>query len=213
MNLPRDKKTRIILVAGVAAVLCGGLWFGVIQSRNAVLAGASSRLRKAQDRLTEAQKWLENSDEIKSEMETALKRLEEMEAQMPKANDDLFAKSYAMLDKAKAGHVVEIREVTRPEKKEGEKKKDVGLFANFPYDASVFSVSGVAHYHDFGKFLADFENDHPYCRVQNITLGTVLEAGAEGATGRLGKEKLAFRMDIVALIKPTQPARGTPDAL
>ena len=204
MNLPKDKKTRILLIAAVAVVVCGGLWFGVIQSRNTVLAGASSRLEKAQNRLTEAQKWLKNSDEIKSEMEKALRQLEDMEAQMPRANEDLFAKSYALLDKAKAGHVVEIREVTRPEKKEGEKKKDVGLFASFPYDASVFSVSGVAHYHDFGKFLADFENNHPYCRLQNITLGTVLETGAEGATGRLAKEKLAFRMDIVALIKPTQ---------
>jgi Tfp pilus assembly protein PilO len=204
MNLPKHKKTQIILIAAVVAVLCGGLWFGVIQSRNTALAGASSRLTKAQDRLTEAQKWLKNADEIKGEMETALKQLEEMEAQMPRANDDLFAKSYAMLDKAKAGHAVELREVARPEKKEGEKKKDVGLFSSFPYDVSVFSVSGVAHYHDFGKFLADFENNHPYCRVQNVTLGTVLETGAEGATGRLAKEKLAFRMDIVALIKPTQ---------
>jgi len=205
MNLPKEKKTQIILIAAVAAVLCAGLWFGVIQSRNTALAGANSRLTKANDRLTEAQNWLTKTEEIKGEMERALRQLEDMEAQMPKASDDLFAKSYALLNKAKAGHAVEIREVTRPEKKEGEKKKDVGLFTNFPYDASVFSVSGVAHYHDFGKFLADFENDHPYCRVQNVTLGTVLETSAEGTTGaRLAKEKLAFRMDVVALIKPTQ---------
>jgi len=205
MNLPKEKKTRIILIAAVAALLCAGLWFGVIQSRNAILSSANSRLEKANGRLTEAQKWLQNAEEIKDEMERALRRLEDMEAQMPKANDDLFAKSYALLDQAKAGHAVEIREVTRPEKKEGEKKKEVGLLTNFPYDASVFSVSGVAHYHDFGKFLADFENNHPYCRVQNVTLGTVLEAAAEGATGaRLAREKLAFRMDVVALIKPIQ---------
>jgi len=205
MNLSKEKKTQIILIAAVAAALCAGLWFGIIKSRNTVLTGANSRLEKANGRLTEAQNWLKNSEEIKAEMERALRQLEDMEAQMPKANDDLFAKSYALLDQAKAGHAVEIREVTRPEKKEGEKKKEVGLLTNFPYDASVFSVSGVAHYHDFGKFLADFENDHPYCRVQNVTLGTVLEAGAEGAPGaRLAKEKLAFRMDVVALIRPAQ---------
>lgn len=191
-----------MLLAGLAACLCAGIWFGIIQTRNEVLQGSGARLKKAQDRLADAQRWVKNSDSIQDELDSALKTLEEIEARMPKASDDLFARTYALLDKAKAGHDVEIREVTRPEKKEGEKKKEVGLFMDFPYDASVFSVSGTAHYHDFGKFLADFENSQPSCRVQNVTLGTVVETGAEGATLRLGKEKLAFRMDVIALIKP-----------
>jgi len=204
MNLPRDKRTQVILVAVVAVALGGGLWFGVIQSRNAIIRGAASRLDKANDRLTEAQNWLKEAESVERELGAALQRIEAMEAQMPKAGDDLFAKTYALLDKAKAGQAVEIREVTRPEKKEGEKKKEVGLFTSFPYDAAVFSVGGIAHYHDFGKFLADFEDNHPYSRIQNLTLGTALETGPDGATARLGPEKLAFRMDVVALIKPTQ---------
>lgn len=204
MNLPRDKRTQVILVAVVAVALGGGLWFGVIQSRNARLQGAASRLDKANDRLAEAQNWLKKAESVERELGAALQRIEAMEAQMPKAGDDLFAKTYALLDKAKAGHAVEIREVTRPEKKEGEKKKEVGLFTSFPYDAAIFSVGGVAHYHDFGKFLADFEDNHPYRRIQNLTLGTALETGPDGAAARLAQEKLAFRMDVVALIKPTQ---------
>ena len=73
---------------------------------------------------------------------------------------------------------------------------DVGLLAQFPYDAALFSVRGSAYFHDFGKFLADFENEFPYFRVQNISL----TAGSEGAVGT--EEKLFFKMDVVALIKP-----------
>ncbi len=204
MNLPKDKKTQILLIVACAAALCALLWFVVIQSRRAALTSARDRLAKDTHNLEEAQLWVQRADGIKEEMETGLKRLEEMETLMPQANDDLFARSYALMDKAKAGHAVEIREVTRPERKEGEKKKEVGLFPSFPYDVSVFTVSGVAHYHDFGRFLADFENDHPYCRIQNVTLGTASDTGADAAAGRLAKEKLAFRLDVVALIKPTR---------
>jgi hypothetical protein len=202
MNLPKDKRTQVMLVVAAGVVICAGLWFGVIQSRQRILQGSGARLKKAEEQLERAQSKVKNAGVTEGELETLLKTLEGMESQMPKASDDLFAKSYVMLDKAKAGHDVEIREVTRPEKKEGEKKKEVGLFMDFPYDASVFSVSGAAYYHDFGQFLADFENEHPYCRVQNVTLGTAQEAAPEGAAARLPKEKLTFRMDVVAPIKP-----------
>ncbi len=204
MNLPKNKKTQILLIVAGAAVLCALLWFVVIQSRRAMLTSARDRLGKDSRKLEEAQLWLQRGDGIKAEMEAGLKQLEEMEAQMPQANDDFYSKSWEQMRRAQAGHAVEIREVTRPERKEGEKKKDVGLLPGFPYDVSVFSVSGVAHYHDFGRFLADFENDHPYCRVQNVTLGTSLDMGPDAAAGRLAREKLAFRLDIVALIKPNR---------
>ncbi len=204
MNLPKDKKTQILLIVTGAAVLCALLWFVVIQSRRAALTSANDRLAKDAHNLEDAQLWLLKADRIKEEMDAGLKQLEEMEAQMPQANDDFYSKSWEQMRRAQAGHAVEIREVTRPERKEGEKKKEVGLFPSFPYDVSVFSVSGVAHYHDFGGFLADFENDHPYCRVQNVTLGSPSDTGADATAGRLAKEKLAFRVDIVALIKPNR---------
>jgi hypothetical protein len=73
---------------------------------------------------------------------------------------------------------------------------DCDLFANFPYKQIHFSLIGTAYYHDLGKFIADFENKFPHCRVVNLA------ADATG-TGPGGGEKLNFRMDIAALVKPT----------
>ena len=103
-----------------------------------------------------------------------------------------------MLDKARAGHEINIIDVARPSKGE------VGLLAQFPYEAANFSVRGAAYYHDFGKFLADFENQFPYFRVQNLLLGVSGESalGAE-PSARVGEEKLQFKIDIVTLIRPT----------
>jgi hypothetical protein len=72
---------------------------------------------------------------------------------------------------------------------------DVDLLPKFPYKQLKVSVTGTAYYHDLGKFIADFENTFPHIRITNLTVDT------GGATAE-GGEKLAFRMEVVALVKP-----------
>ena len=100
------------------------------------------------------------------------------------------------MEKARGGHEIEIAEVTRPQTNE------IGLLATFPYPAATFTVRGSAYYHSFGRFLADFENRFPYFRVQNLSLGTLAEAGGDPAAGRAAKDQLLFKMDVVVPIKP-----------
>jgi hypothetical protein len=70
---------------------------------------------------------------------------------------------------------------------------DVNLLPSFPYKQTTFSVQGTAYYHDFGRFLADFENQFPHVRVLNLSLD--LDATSQDP------ERLSFRMDIAALIR------------
>jgi hypothetical protein len=56
------------------------------------------------------------------------------------------------------------------------------------------SISGSAHYHDIGKFVADFENQFPTSRILN------LDISPSSVTAADEKEKLAFKMDIVSLV-------------
>ena len=73
---------------------------------------------------------------------------------------------------------------------------DVGVFPKFPYKAAVFPVKGTSHYHNLGRFLADFENSFPFVRVQNLELSPAPRTAGEDA------ESLNFKFEIVALIKP-----------
>ena len=57
------------------------------------------------------------------------------------------------------------------------------------------NINGTAYYHDLGKFIADFENNFPHIRIVNLTI-------EPASAGEPGNEKLSFRMDIVALVKP-----------
>ena len=57
------------------------------------------------------------------------------------------------------------------------------------------AVAFAAYYHDLGKFVSDLENKFPHCRVLNLSADPV-------AGGVSGGERLNFRMDMVALVKP-----------
>jgi hypothetical protein len=71
---------------------------------------------------------------------------------------------------------------------------DVDLIPQFPYKQAKISLSGVAFYHDLGKFISDFENTFPHMRIVNLTVEPANGTGADS-------EKLSFRLEIVALVK------------
>lgn len=194
-KLSTEKRNQIIAVGLGTLAVAAGLWYGVINTRKQSLADTRLRLASSQKKLDEARDRVKNADLIDVRMEESLARLKLIEDGMA-SGADLYSWSYLLLEKARTGHEVEIVNVTRPSKGE------VGMQAQFPYEAAIFTVTGIGHYHDFGKFLADFENKFPYFRVQNLSLGTTAEAGADVAAARIGKDKLVFKMDIVALIKP-----------
>jgi len=197
-KLPKAKRDKLILVivGTIAIVLC--LWYLVIKEIAQSKSQQQTKLDAVIDKLEKARERIKKSDLIETEMEAATKKLKTIEDTMA-SGTDLYSWSYLLLEKARAGHDVNIVDVTRPS------KGDIGVLAQFPYDAAIFNVRGSAYYHDFGKFLADFENKFPYFRIQGISLGTVSDnaAGPEVATARTGDEKLLFKLDVVALIKPT----------
>ena len=93
------------------------------------------------------------------------------------------------------GYKVEIPQFSR------EVTGDVAMLPKFPYRGATFTVKGSAYFHDFGKFLADFENAFPYIRVQNLQLSPM--AAPATATGEIKMtEELSFRMELVTLINP-----------
>jgi len=196
-KLSKEKRNQIIAVLLGAIAVAAGLWYGVITTRNQGLVDARKRRETAQNRLESARNYLRKADQVEADMEQAVQKLKVIESDMA-PGVDLYSWSYALLEKARAGQEIEVVEVTRPQ------KGDVAVLPQFPYDAAIFTIRGIGHYHDFGKFLADFENKYPYFHVQNPALGTAAEAGPEVSAVRIGKEKVLFKVDIVALIKPNQ---------
>jgi hypothetical protein len=197
-RLSKEKRDRLILVIILTIAIGIGLWYGVITTRNQRLGEAKARIRAAIDKLEKAKTLVKQTDKAEAQLAVATNKLKVVEDSM--ASGDYYTWAIKLFETTRAGHEVKIIETTRP------LKGDVGLLAQFPYQAAFFTVRGAGHYHDFGKFLADFENSFPYFRVQNLTLTPGLDSAvvADASTAATGEENVSFRMEVVALIKPGQ---------
>ena len=198
-RLSKEKRDRLILVVVLTIAFSVGLWYGIITTRKERLIETTATIRAAIDKLEKARALVKQSAKAEAQAAAAESKLKVVEESMASGVDH-YTWAIMLLEKARTKHDVKIIEVTRPVKGE------VGLLAQFPYQAAIFTARGAGHYHDFGKFLADFENSFPYFRVQNISLapGADSAVGPETPTSVSGEENLAFRMEIVALIKPGQ---------
>jgi len=197
-QLSKDKRDRLILlIIGTIAIVVG-LWYGVIRTRRERFEDSKSRRDAVVEKLERARTRINQAAKVQADLESATKKLRAIEETMA-PGVDLYSWAIQLLEKARVGHEINIIDVARPSKGE------VGLLAQFPYEAANFSVRGAAYYHDFGRFLADFENRFPYFRVQNLLLGASAESplGAE-PSARAAEEKLQFKMEIVTLIRPSQ---------
>src|SRR5438094_3184540 len=200
-KLSKEKRDRLILVVLATIGVVAGLWFGVVKTRQQQLDESKSRLTAAIDNLDKARKRVKQAEKVEADLELATRKLKAIEEIMA-PGVDLYSWALLLLDNSRSGHEVNIIDVTRPV------KGDVGMLPQFPYEAAIFSVRGTAYYHQFGKFLADFENRFPDFRVQNLILaaGSGLEsaAGSDVTATRTGDDTLNFSMVVIALIKPTQ---------
>jgi hypothetical protein len=191
-KLPKEKRDRLILVMLGTVVLLALIYFGWIRSQYGNMSRIKNDTKAAQDKLLGIEAIIKKSDATAIELADISDTLSHAEDDM--VSGDPFAWTYDTIRHFKTPYKVDIPTVGQPT------IGDVDLLANFPYKQLKFNISGTAYYHDLGDFIAHFENTFPHIRVVNLGLEPT------GATGD-DSEKLSFRMDIIALIKPNPVAK------
>lgn len=188
-KLPKEKRDKIILVAIVTIATCAALWLLLINSQRQMLRIVRQDAQKSRDQLARGEATLKSKDDVKQQFDQASRLLQQREKAMAAPND-MYSWLIQTLNEFRLNYRVEIPQFGR------ELPAEVGMFAKFPYRAALFNVRGTAHYHDFGRFLADFENAFPYIRVQNIELSPSVDGQSTAA------EKLNFKMELLTLVRP-----------
>jgi Tfp pilus assembly protein PilO len=191
-NLSKEKRDRLILISLGTAICALVLWYVVIKAQQNARDTVRKEILEQQSKVENAQRLLTSTTEVQKQLELSTKELKSLEEGM--ASGDMYSWIILTINKFRADRKVEIPQFSR------EVPTDVGVMPKFPYRAALFNVRGTAYFHDFGKFLADFENTFPYIRVQNLELEP---AASSSATSTGDPEKLAFKMEIVTLINPT----------
>lgn len=187
-RLPPAKRNQLIVVIIATASLIGLVYFLLINPQNEKNRGLGLSIGKETIRLQQYKTIIKQMDATTSALADLNQQLSHTEEDV--ASGDLSAWTYDTMRRFKSAYHVEIPSIGQPALGECD------LIGNFPYKQIRFSLAGTAYYHDWGKFVADFENKFPHCRVFN------LQADPVGSAAIVG-EKLNFRMDIIALVKPT----------
>jgi Tfp pilus assembly protein PilO len=188
-KISKTKKQQMVLVLVAASLVIAGLWFYVIKAQKSKLAVIQKKTLEIKDKVEKAEVLLKRTEEIELTLEADIKALETIEGEM--ASGDLYLWMINTLNRFNSLRRVTLLDYQR------ETIGEVGILPKFPYRAATFPVKGIGHYHDLGKFLAEFENSFPYARIQNLEL-----MPAPAKTGSDDAEKLNFKFEIVMLVKP-----------
>lgn len=198
-HLPKEKRDRLILVAIGTLAMIAGLYWGVVRVQRQTLVALAEKHSEEETKVSNAQRLASSTAELKANLEVVNEKLKAIESTMP--SGDMYSWIILTINsfKENGGYKVDIPQFSR------EVSSEVGIMAKFPYRAAVFHVRGTAFFHDFGRFVADFENTFPYMRIQNIDLEP--SAGSSGTRDGASvsgddAEKLAFKFEIVTLVNP-----------
>ncbi len=213
MRFTKQQKDNITAICLGAALLVVILWYSVMGMQKDHLATLDKKRDSLVEKVDNAKDLVDGMKKKQIELQDLQEQLSEKEAYM--ASGDLYFWVVTKLTDfiRNNGHRVRIIYTGRD--------WVIGpssMIPGFPepYKSVSYTVQGSAYYHDFGTFLADFENSYPYLRVQSFRMyrsdGQVVESsGPEGdsdnsvddsadKTPRVN-ERLNFEMQIVALTK------------
>jgi Tfp pilus assembly protein PilO len=192
-KLPKEKRNHLILVViGTLAVL-SALGFGLIKAQYDGLNQVAIREESARAKLKEMEEAVKRKQLVESVHNQASQLLNEKEASM--AADDLYSWMYNTVRRFQKNYKIEI-----PQLSPISAPSAVNLLPDVPYKQATMQIGGTAHYHDLGQFVADFENAFPQMRIANLTIEF-----SQGSTAPSDREKLAFKMDLITLVKSSQP--------
>jgi Tfp pilus assembly protein PilO len=191
-KLPKQKRNQLFMVVLLTVAVLAGLGYGLIKLQYDKLTQLASETDEAERKLEQMQDNIKRAAQLEAELAEVRAVLDGLEQGMAQSD------SYSWIINTIRTFRVEHK-VDPPQFSPSAEVSEVNLLPRFPYKQARLSLSGTAFYHDLGAFVADFENRFPHIRILNLDVER-----SPGATTQ-EQEKLAFRMEIAALVKPNLP--------
>lgn len=186
MKLPKSQRDKLILATLGTAVVLAALYFGLISGQLAQIHELKAQKDQKQSDAKNIEDSIHNAKKIETELNQKTAELKAAEGDM--ASGDAYLWMVNTIRQFRIGYDVDISQFSNLS------YPDVGLYPHFPYKQVAITIGGTAYYHDLGRFIADFENHFQHMRIQSLSLEP-----APVPTG-IDREKLSFRMQIVALV-------------
>jgi Tfp pilus assembly protein PilO len=188
-RLTPDKRNKLIGVTVATLTAIGLIYYFLIGPEIEAKQKLAKDIKTAAANLETIKKTIKQASINTGTLEaiqTSLSKAEE-----DTASGDLFAWTYDAIRRMKVGSRVDIPDIGQPT------QYDADIIPFSSYRQIKVRIRGFGYYHDIGKFLSDIENRFAHVRFENV----VLEPDTTSSSG--GGEKLQFRAELVALVKPT----------
>jgi len=194
-KINKTQRDQLIAVALGAVAVIACLWYLVVTAQKKELKAVNANCVKMTKTLKDASDKVRAADLVGAELAKSLDTLKQREAGFAPEHEPFswmmekmrnFQLPVNELHRYKSVSIADIKppEIT-----------DKGVIRGFPYKWAKFHITGEGYYHDFGKFIADFENAFPYFRIQD------LDISVPGV--RKDLDMLSYSFDIVT---PQVPA-------
>ncbi|TAK91892.1 MAG: hypothetical protein EPO07_19610, partial [Verrucomicrobia bacterium] len=189
-KLPKEKRNHLVLVIVVSLAVVIALGYGLVRTQYEELSAIHRRRDATESKL--------------QQMQDAVKKRNQIAADLAKAEETLALQEEQMITgDPQSWFFTTVRRFNKPAYRINNPTfsttlpGDVNMLAKFPYKQVTITVGGAGFYHDIGKFVADFENEFQHIRLLNFELWNL----SEQVPGE--KERLNFKIDLVALVKPS----------
>ena len=187
-KMSKEKQKQLALAVISSVAILGSLGYFLIKGGYDKLVALDQKKITATEKLQQMNDTTRHAKEAEKAFNETLGSLSEKENAM--ATGDLYSWMFISIRRFQKGYRVEIPQISPVTTSE------VNLLPKFPYQQATVSIGGTAHYHELGRFIADFENAFPYMRISNLTL----DLNPTMTPGDY--EKLAFKLEITSLVKP-----------
>lgn len=194
-KLSKDKRDKLLLICIAIIGIVAVLYFFVISDMKDEQAILNTKIVALKDKLDKSERIMRRQNDFHANLEALKKALDARQAQMPRPGEDhvWFLK---IMEDRRSKYNLDISEIRNPE------AWDPGVLPRFPFKGVSFNVTLVGLYADFGKFLADFENEFPYMRVQLVNIAPDTQAAPPGATATVEDNgRLRFNFRVISLNK------------
>ena len=185
-----DKRNRYLLLALITTGVLLALYSFQVHPLRTNLNAARAQIAQNLVKLQNSRRTVAFAHQTTNEFQLALDKQQLVEQSM--AQGDLYRWVINTFLGLQSQHQVEFTEFSQPVITDWE------IPPKIAYKSVAFTVSGTASYHEFGLFLASFENRFPYMRLQRLNLEPA--SGIQTDPGQ--PSRLSFTLQFAILIKP-----------
>lgn len=202
-KITKDKRDKLLFIGVLTGLVVSGLYAMVISAQREQIADLEEKTSRTRESLEKNARWIRQSPTIHANASALVQDLDAAHSQMSPL--DKFKWFYNTVERFRPSYNVSLVDISR-EPEIGE----IGVLPKFPYPAATFGVKMHGNYHDFGKFLSDFENNFSYMRIQGLRaeIDPTQRLAGTSAMASLDadkRERLLFTFKVVTLIKPSSP--------